>query len=221
MKIALSNKNSTLPLFQFLSEKLEERISFDMKDNFAIFEAIKRSENEEEKQRLKEIAILGNDPLVFMRASVYGNNLFYHDREDLIQEGRIGLQIAVEKYDVDRRVRENGIEKRVAFSTCAVFWINQKMKRYFEGSGIIKKPVSIKRMLSEYKKVVDRLAIETGETPAISEIANQMGVPISRIRDIQKFGEDNVHSLDRPVYEYDLEGDEKSNLEVCPDRKKE
>lgn len=72
--------------------------------------------------KLKEQILLSNLGLV-----VAGCKRFFSfrdiDVDDLLQEGIVGLQVAIEKYDVTRGTQ---------FSTCAYWWIKQKVRRYLE-----------------------------------------------------------------------------------------
>ena len=121
----------------------------------------------------KEMIINSNLRLVANIAKMYINRgLSYLD---LIQEGNIGLIIAIDKYDVNTSNR---------FSTCAYYWIMLYIQRAIANKGRnIRIPVYKNDAINKYRMVVLKLETLLGRTPTVSEIANDMGITI---KDVEK-----------------------------------
>ena len=121
----------------------------------------------------REVLINSNLRLVVSIAKMYINRgLSYLD---LIQEGNIGLIIAIDKYDVNTSNR---------FSTCAYYWIMLYIQRAIANKGRnIRIPVYKNDAINKYRMVVLKLETLLGRTPTVSEIANDMGITI---KDVEK-----------------------------------
>lgn len=119
----------------------------------------------------KEMIINSNLRLVANIAKMYINRgLSYLD---LIQEGNIGLIIAIDKYDV------NTLNK---FSTYAYYWIVLYIQRAIANKGRnIRIPVYKNDAINKYRMVVLKLETLLGRTPTVSEIANDMKVSIKEV----------------------------------------
>ncbi len=124
----------------------------------------------------KQIVIKSNLRLVVSIAKGYAGSPTLNFL-DLIQEGNLALFRATDKFDYHRGFR---------FATYASWWIRQFIQRALERSRPVHIPPYVLRKISKYKEAEVKLFSKFGRHPNLEEIASQMGLDVSRVRDIQK-----------------------------------
>ena len=139
----------------------------------------------EEKSNLYDLIRSGEDA----REDMINHNLKlvvsiaknYHnahlDLLDLIQEGNMGLMIAVEKFDPSFNCR---------FSTCATPWIKQAITKSIIDKGKnIRIPAHIFQLLSKYRQLLEELSREGIETPEPELIAERLGIDMDKVKELE------------------------------------
>jgi RNA polymerase primary sigma factor len=111
---------------------------------------------------------------------------------DLVQEGNIGLMKAVDKFEYQRGFK---------FSTYATWWIRQAITRAIgEQSRTIRLPVHVTEEINQLVRTSRYLMTRIGAEPTPEEIAENMKLPLERIRELIRVARQPI-SLEVPVGE--------------------
>lgn len=130
----------------------------------------------------KRLFIESNLRLVVFVANQYINQELPF--ADLIQEGNLGLLRAVETFDYNKGVR---------FSTYAIRWIRQYIKRAILSKGrVVKLPFLLNEQIRKMNYLIDEYESRYGKYPSLEELSGMMNLSINKIKEFIEYSYDAV-----------------------------
>ncbi|WP_156298953.1 sigma-70 family RNA polymerase sigma factor [Streptobacillus canis] len=165
-KVTNSNENNINLISLYISD-LQSHELLTAEEEVELFKRV-REENDEQA---KHLLILSNLRLVVSEAKkLLGNGL---PLIDLISEGNLGLIKSIDKFDYTKGLR---------FSTYAVWWIKQTIKKAIVNLGRdIRIPSYKYEQLSKVNKVIESYQNEFGDIPSAEYIAEVLGMKPSKV----------------------------------------
>ena len=182
----VENLNVDDPVKMFLKEIGKIRLLTYEEENI-LAEKMLKGDKEAKKQLIES-----NLRLVVSIAKKYiGRGMHFLD---LIQEGNLGLIKAVDKFDQSKGYK---------FSTYATWWIRQAITRAIaDQARTIRIPVHMVETINKLIRTSRHLLQTLGREPTPEEIAEELEMPVERVREVLKVAQEPI-SLETPVGEED------------------
>jgi RNA polymerase primary sigma factor len=160
--------------FQILLRQTMQHPILSPEQEQEYFETIKNSADDDQKREARNQIIIHNQRLILSVAMRYrGKGL---DLEDLIQEGNLGLIVAIDKFDPEKGFR---------LSTYATWWIRQAIIRAIEyQKDVVRKPSYLYHHKSRILKTREQLCRFLGREPDLNELAESCGMSQSKLESI-------------------------------------
>lgn len=112
--------------------------------------------------------------------------------EDLMQQAYLGLYEAVQHFKP---------EEGAKFSTYAIYWIRQSIRRYLDHCGrVLRIPVQEQALYYQYGRFCEYIEKTEGRSPTDPEILRYLHISERRLQSIRMHTQEVV-SLDAPLYE--------------------
>jgi len=123
---------------------------------------------------LRDELLAAHGPLVMKLARTYaGRGL---DFEDLLQEGNIGLDVAIERFDPTRGTR---------LSTLAVHWVRHQIGRAVANKARnVRIPVHVGQQLHRILRLQGQVLAQTGRAPSPTEVAQRLKMPVADVQEL-------------------------------------
>ena len=187
---SLNHQNGEIVRAQRMIENLEFEIGLPRAQINRVIQRIHKGEMR--AQEAKMMIVESNLRLVVSIAKKYRNRTPGLAFLDLIQEGNIGLMKAVDKFDYQRGYK---------FSTYATWWIRQGITRAIaDQARTIRIPVHMIETINKLIRTSRYLVQEKGREPTPQEIAEEMELPLEKVRQVFRIAQEPV-SLEMPVGE--------------------
>lgn len=176
-------------------KKIDKLLRIDKKESGLDLRGLRKTlqtiaKGKQISHRAKEELVASNLRLVVSIARKYSS--FGVQFLDLIQEGNIGLMIAVDRFEYQRGYK---------FSTYAHWWIRQAITRAIaDQARTIRIPVHMIEVINKLNRVSKSLVQEKGREPTREEIAKKMEMPVSKVQKIMKIAQVPL-SLETPIGE--------------------
>ena len=187
---SLKHHNGEIVRAQRMIEQLEYEIGLPRAELNQVVQRVYQGEMG--AQEAKMMIVESNLRLVVSIAKKYRNRTPGLAFLDLIQEGNIGLMKAVDKFDYQRGYK---------FSTYATWWIRQGITRAIaDQARTIRIPVHMIETINKLIRTSRYLVQEKGREPTPQEIADEMDLPLEKVRQVFRIAQEPV-SLEMPVGE--------------------